>query len=68
MALQRARRFLRRVKHQPFLAIVIDEGRDKVHVYHTTGIDHEKIAAMRLMLDELEARLGDVGSDHPLGD
>lgn len=53
----RARKFMRRLKHGPFLAFVIDEGKDRVHYFHTEGIDHTDIGAIRAMLDELEAKL-----------
>jgi hypothetical protein len=48
---------LKRMKHGPFIALVIDEGRDRVSIMHTTGIDSDKIEACRLLLDELEASL-----------
>lgn len=57
IALRRAQRFLRRIKHEPFIAIVVDEGRENVSVFHTTGIDHVKIQAIRDILDELEQTL-----------
>lgn len=57
LALVRAQRFLRRIKEQPFVALVVDEGEQQVQVYHTTGIDRDKLAAIRRMLDELEATL-----------
>ena len=57
LALRRAHRFLRRIKHEPFVAIVVDRGVDKVDVFHTTGIDLPKINAIRRILDELENRL-----------
>lgn len=57
LALGRARRFLSRIKHEPFVAIVVDRGKSKVDIFHTTGIDLEKIQAIREVLDELEETL-----------
>lgn len=52
---------LRQMKSQPFVALVVDEGGEDVHVYHTTGIDREALAAIRQQLDDIEASLPPVG-------
>lgn len=57
LALRRAQRFIKRIKHEPFVAILVGPDRSQVDIFHTIGIDREKIQAIRRVLDELEATL-----------
>lgn len=57
LALMRARRAIRKMKHSPFIAVIVDQGTDKVDLIHTAGISREDIATARGMLDALEASL-----------
>ena len=53
LELRRSRRFLRRLRDNPFAAVVVDAHTGECETYYSPGMTQAQIDALRKMLDDL---------------